>query len=133
MTRLKWKFVSVHLEIVLILMRDGCTVCAERTIGSELFCTHPMELICDVGHVKSCFSPFGYGVSVSARQVHILRQIEKSFWIHPIVLLGDEAQVKACLGSFGHSANLDTRLLHSLRRMYDRLRNRLDTPDGTPR
>jgi hypothetical protein len=62
--------------------------------------------------------------------VHILRQIEKSFWIHPIVLLGDEAQVKACLGSFGHSANLDTRLVHSLRRMYDRLINRLDTPDA---
>ena len=25
-----------HLEIVLILTRDGCTVWAERTIGSEI-------------------------------------------------------------------------------------------------
>jgi hypothetical protein len=50
-----------------------------------------------------------------------------------MVLLGDEAQVKACLGSFGDSANLDIRLVHSLRRMYDRLRNHLDMPDGTPR
>jgi hypothetical protein len=25
---------------------------------------HPMELLGDVGHVKSCFGPFGDGVSV---------------------------------------------------------------------
>ena len=35
MTRLKWKLVSVYLEIVLVLTQDRCTVCAERTIGSE--------------------------------------------------------------------------------------------------
>jgi hypothetical protein len=29
------KLVSVHLEIVLNLKEDRCTVCAERTIGSE--------------------------------------------------------------------------------------------------
>ena len=28
--------VSVNLYIVLILMQDRCTVCAERTIGSEI-------------------------------------------------------------------------------------------------
>jgi hypothetical protein len=32
-----------------------------------------MELLGDVGHVESCFSPFRDGVSVSARQVHDLR------------------------------------------------------------
>jgi hypothetical protein len=31
------------------------------------FLTHPMEVIGDVGHVKSHFGPFGDGVSVSAR------------------------------------------------------------------
>ena len=45
MTRLKWKFasvrlvtvlVSIRLEIVLILTLDRCTVCAKRTIGSEI-------------------------------------------------------------------------------------------------
>jgi hypothetical protein len=36
MTRLKWKLVSVYLEIVLILMQDWCTVCAEHTIGSGI-------------------------------------------------------------------------------------------------
>ena len=33
---LKWKLVSVRLEIVLILTQDRCMVCAERTIGSEI-------------------------------------------------------------------------------------------------
>jgi hypothetical protein len=28
--------VFVYLEIVLILTQDRCTVCAERTIGSEI-------------------------------------------------------------------------------------------------
>jgi hypothetical protein len=27
---------SVHLEIVLILTKDRCTVCTERTIGSQI-------------------------------------------------------------------------------------------------
>ena len=28
--------ISVNLEIVQILMQDRCTVCAERTVGSEI-------------------------------------------------------------------------------------------------
>jgi hypothetical protein len=28
--------IKILLEIVLILMQDRCTVCAERTIGSEI-------------------------------------------------------------------------------------------------
>jgi hypothetical protein len=32
-----------------------------------LILTHPIELLGDVGHVKSRFGPFGDGVSVSAR------------------------------------------------------------------
>ena len=57
--RLKWKFDSVHLEIVLILTQDRCTVCAEPTICSEVIWTHLMELLGDVHHVESRFSPFG--------------------------------------------------------------------------
>ena len=41
MTRLKWKLVSVHLEIVQILTQDRCTVCAEHTIGSEIVSDAP--------------------------------------------------------------------------------------------
>jgi hypothetical protein len=41
LTRLKWKLVSVYLEIVLILSQDSCMVCAERTIGSEIILNVP--------------------------------------------------------------------------------------------
>ena len=36
MMRLKWKLVSVLLDIVLILTQDRTTVYVERTIGSEI-------------------------------------------------------------------------------------------------
>jgi hypothetical protein len=39
--RLKWKLVSVLLEIVLILIQDRSTVCAERTIGSKIIFDAP--------------------------------------------------------------------------------------------
>jgi hypothetical protein len=52
-----------------------------------------MELLGNVGHVKSCFGPIGDRVSIGAREV----------------LLGDEAQVETHFGLFGDSANLDTR------------------------
>jgi hypothetical protein len=32
----KWKLVSVRLEIVLVSAQDRCTVCAECTIGMEI-------------------------------------------------------------------------------------------------
>ena len=62
-----WNLVSICLEIVLVLVQDRCTVCAERTIGSKIIWTHPMELLVDVGHVESCFGPFGHSASVDAR------------------------------------------------------------------
>jgi hypothetical protein len=36
LTRLKWKLVLVHLDILLILTQDRCTVCAEYTVGLEV-------------------------------------------------------------------------------------------------
>jgi hypothetical protein len=39
--RLKWKLDSVCLEIVLVLMQDWCSVCVERTIGSEIVLEAP--------------------------------------------------------------------------------------------
>jgi hypothetical protein len=35
-TWVKWKLVSVQLEIALILTQDGYTVCAEHAIGSGI-------------------------------------------------------------------------------------------------
>ena len=42
----------------------SCTLCVERTIGSDIGLTHPMELLGDVGLVESCFGPFGDSASV---------------------------------------------------------------------
>jgi hypothetical protein len=39
--RLKWKLVSVHLEIVLILTQDRYTVYTKRTIGIEIVLDAP--------------------------------------------------------------------------------------------
>ena len=58
---------SVRLEMVLVLVQDRCTVCAKRTIGSDISLMHPIELLGDVGLVESCFGPFGDSVSVGAR------------------------------------------------------------------
>jgi hypothetical protein len=66
-TRLKWKLILTHLEIVLILTQDRCTICAKHTISIEIVLDAPDELLGDVGHVKSCFDPFGDGVSIGAR------------------------------------------------------------------
>ena len=64
-TRLK--LVLVCFKIVIILMQVRWTVCVERTIGSESFRMHPMELLGDVGHVESHFSQFVDCVTVGAR------------------------------------------------------------------
>ena len=45
--------VSVRFERVLILTKDRCTVCAERTIGSEIILDAPDGTRSDMGHVES--------------------------------------------------------------------------------
>jgi hypothetical protein len=60
--RLKWKLISVHLEIVLILTEDRCTVCAECTIGSEIVLDvplhqwHSMSLVLPVGATEEALA-----------------------------------------------------------------------------
>ena len=58
-TKLNWKLISVHLEIVLILTQDRSMVCVKRTIGSEIVLDAPMELLGDMGHVEPHFFPYG--------------------------------------------------------------------------
>jgi hypothetical protein len=36
-----WNLLSVHLEIVLVSVHDKCTVCAKRTIASEIILDAP--------------------------------------------------------------------------------------------
>ena len=48
------------LEMVLVSMQDGCTVCAKHTIGLEKsFWMHPMVLLSDEAQVEACFGPLG--------------------------------------------------------------------------
>jgi hypothetical protein len=54
----KWKLVSVRLQIVLVSAQNRCTICAERTIGLEIILMHPMVLLGDMGQVEAQFSPF---------------------------------------------------------------------------
>ena len=67
MTWVMSNLVSIRLETVLVLVQDSCTVCPERTIGSEIIWINPMELLGDVGHVEPCFDSFGDSVSAVAR------------------------------------------------------------------
>jgi hypothetical protein len=65
--RLKWKLISVRLEIVLILTHDRCTVCAKHAIGSKIILHAPHETPSDMGPMESHFGPFGDNVSVGTR------------------------------------------------------------------
>ena len=49
------------------LMQDRCTVCGERTIGSEIILAAPDDTSWDEGQVKVHFSPFSDSVNLSAR------------------------------------------------------------------
>jgi hypothetical protein len=61
-----WNLFSVHLETVLVSVQYRCTVCAKRTIGSEIILNAPGGSPRRVGHVESSFGPFGDSVSVGA-------------------------------------------------------------------
>jgi hypothetical protein len=62
-----WNLVLMCLEPMLVLVKDRCTICARRTIGSKIILDASMELDGDVGHVESRFGPFGDSVGVGAR------------------------------------------------------------------
>ena len=75
---------SVRLEMVLVLVQDGSTVCAKRTIGFISFRMHLMVLLGDEAQLEACFAPFGDCANLDARSVHGLRRtyhcLGKSFW-----------------------------------------------------
>ena len=64
---IKWKLVSVHLEIWLIFKQDKCMFCAERSIGSEIILDTPDVTPRDMGLVECHSGPFRHVVSVGAR------------------------------------------------------------------
>ena len=50
---------SVRLEIVLVLVQDRCTVCAKRTIGSDIVKDTPNGILDDEAQLHARFGPFG--------------------------------------------------------------------------
>jgi hypothetical protein len=64
---------------------------------------HQIELLGDVGHVESCFGPYGDSVGtckIGAQFVPNIPQSQKSFWTHSMALLGCETQVEAHFSPF---------------------------------
>ena len=69
-----------------------------------------MELLGDVGHVKSHFGLFGDSVGIDAITLCVERTIGlKSVWTHPMELLGDVGLVESCFGPFGDSVSVGGR------------------------
>ena len=64
--RVKWKLVSVRLEVVLISAQDRCTVARNVPRAWKSLWAHPMVLLGDVSHVKAHFGPFGDSVNLDA-------------------------------------------------------------------
>ena len=67
MTWVLLNLVSNHLEIRLVLVEDRCTVCAKRTIGSDIVFNAVMVLLGDEAQVEAPFSPFGDSANLDTR------------------------------------------------------------------
>jgi hypothetical protein len=52
-TWVMWNLASVHSEIVLLSVQHRCTVCAKRTIGSEIVLVTPVVLLVDEAQVDA--------------------------------------------------------------------------------
>ena len=57
----------VHLVQTVHLSCTDANTVSKWTIGSEIVLDAPYGILGYVGHVESCFGPFGDGVSVGAR------------------------------------------------------------------
>jgi hypothetical protein len=64
---LMWNLVLVHSEMVLLSEQDRCTVCAKRTIGSEIVVDALDGTPSDEAQVEAPFGPFGYSTNFDAR------------------------------------------------------------------
>ena len=67
MTWVLLNLVSDRLEIVLVSVEDRCTVCAKRTIGSDIIFNALMVLLGDEAQVEAPFRPFGDSANLDAR------------------------------------------------------------------
>ena len=58
---------SFSLEIVFVSVQDRCTVCAKRTIDSEIIWTQPTVPLGDEAQVEARFGPFGDSANLDTR------------------------------------------------------------------
>ena len=62
-----WNLVLVCLEMVLALVQDRCTVCAKRTIGSEIILDAPDVILGGEAQVEARLGLFGDSANLDAR------------------------------------------------------------------
>jgi hypothetical protein len=108
----KWKLVSVHLDIVLISAQYRCTVCNESTTGMEIALGTPLVLLGNVCQVEACFSLFGDSVVSTQDRCTVCTKCTIGLEIIlacPMVVLGYVGQVEDRFGPFGDSVNIDAR------------------------
>jgi hypothetical protein len=102
-TFVMWNLVSVHLEIVLVLVQDRCTICAKCTIASKI--------VLDAPDAHS--GPFGDTTNLDARSVHCLcrtyHTLGNHCWMNPMDLLGDVRHVESRFCPFGDSVSVSAR------------------------
>ena len=64
---------SVCLDMVLVLVQNRCTVCAKRTIGSDIVWVAPDGTPRDEAQQEGRFGPFRDSANLDTRSVHGLR------------------------------------------------------------
>ena len=62
-----WDLTSFSLVTVLVSVHDRSTVCAKRTIGSEIVLDAPDGTSGDEAQVEACFCLFGDSANLDAR------------------------------------------------------------------
>jgi hypothetical protein len=66
-TWVMWNLVLVHLEIVLVLVQERCTVCDKCTIGIKTILDTPKGTPRFEAQVEALFNPFGDSVNLDTR------------------------------------------------------------------
>jgi hypothetical protein len=128
-----WNLTSFRLETVLVLVQDSCTICAKRTIDSELILDGPNGTPRWRGSSE---------ISVCLEIVLILAQdrwtvcVERTigleiFWTHLMELVGGMGHVESLFFPFGDSVSVVQDRCMVCARCTIGLKVVLDAPDAT--
>ena len=100
-----------HVEVVLFLAQDRCTLCAECTSGTEIILSTPDHTPRLVKRKLVLVRLEIVLISAQHRYTYVLNVpwAWKSFWAQPMVLLGIVSHVEARVCPFGGSVGLNAR------------------------